>query len=148
MSFSPDGKTIATAGYDNRVKLWNLQGKLLATLLKGASDSVTSVSFNPGEQIIASASYDGKIKLWSTDGALLKIWTGHTGSAMSVSFSPDGTLLASGSYDTTVILWNLDLDDLLVRGCNWVEDYLRTNPNFEESDRLLFLCQEIASTRD
>ena len=148
VSFSPDGKTIATAGYDNRVKLWNLQGKLLATLLKGASDSVTSVSFHPGEQIIASASYDGKIKLWSTDGALLKILSGHTNSAMSVSFSPDGTLLASGSYDTTVILWNLDLDDLLIRGCNWVEDYLRTNPNLEESDRLLFLCQGIASTSD
>lgn len=143
VSFSPDGKRIATAGYDNKVKLWNLQGKLVATLLKGSSDSVTSVSFSPGEQIIASASYDGKIKLWSTDGALLKILTGHTDSAMSVSFSPDGNLLASGSQDRTVILWNLDLDDLLVRGCYWVEDYLRTNPNVEDSDRLL--CQGIIS---
>jgi WD40 repeat protein len=141
VSFSPDAKIIATAGYDNTVKLWNLQGKLLKTLLKGASDSVTSVSFSPTEQIIASASYDGKIKLWSTHGALLKILTGHTDSVMSVSFSPDGNLLASGAQDDTIVLWNLDLDDLLVRGCRWLEDYLRTNPNLEESDRLL--CQGI-----
>jgi hypothetical protein len=31
----------------------------------------------------------------------------------------------------------LDLDDLLVRGCNWVRDYLQTNPNVSESDRSL-----------
>lgn len=145
VDFSPDGKTIATAGYDNKVKLWNLQGQLLKTLLKGSSDSVTSLSFSPKEQVIASASYDSKIKLWNTDGSLLKILTGHKDSVMSVNFSPDGTLLASGSYDGTVILWNLDLDDLLLKGCNWVEDYLRTNPNLEDSDRLL--CQDIRSKR-
>jgi WD40 repeat protein len=32
VAFSPDGKTIATASYDNTAKLWNLQGKELATL--------------------------------------------------------------------------------------------------------------------
>lgn len=138
VSFSPDGQTIATAGYDNMVKLWNINGKLVKTFLKGASDSVTSVSFSPDGQIIASSSYDGKVKLWSLyDGNLLKTLIGHGDSVMSVSFSPDGKLLASGSRDKTVILWNLALDDLLVQACNWVSDYLHTNPNVSDSDRHL-----------
>ncbi|MDJ0555720.1 MAG: hypothetical protein QNJ68_15010 [Microcoleaceae cyanobacterium MO_207.B10] len=140
VSFSPNGQAIATASYDNTVKLWSINGKLIKTFLKGASDSVTSVSFSPDGQIIAASSYDGKVKLWSLyDGTLLKTLIGHEDSVMSVSFSPDGQLLASGSRDKRVILWNLALDDLLVRACNLVGDYLDTNPNVSDNDRSL--CQ-------
>ncbi|NES19950.1 MAG: hypothetical protein F6K41_13695 [Symploca sp. SIO3E6] len=37
--------------------------------------------------------------------------------------------------DKTVRLWPVEsLDDLLVRGCNWLEDYLRTNPDDSDID--------------
>jgi len=137
VSFSPDGKTLGSAGYDNSVKLSKVDGTLVATLLKGSSDSVTSVSFSPDGLLIASGSYDRKVKLWSRSGTLLKTLTGHRDSVMSVSFSPDGKVLASAGRDNRVILWNLDLDDLLVRGCDWVGDYLRTNPNVRSRDRRL-----------
>lgn len=137
VTFSPDGKLIATASYDNTVKLWNLDGTLVTTLLKGSSDSVTSVSFSPDGLLIASGSYDNNVKIWSRNGTLLKTLTGHRDSVMSVSFSRDGKILASASRDKKVILWNLDLDDLLVKGCEWVRDYLKTNPNVSDRDRHL-----------
>lgn len=45
-------------------------------------------------------------------------------------------------HDTTIKVWNLkvwtlDLDKLLVRGCDWVRGYLENNPNVSESDRTL-----------
>ncbi|OCR02845.1 hypothetical protein BCD67_16335 [Oscillatoriales cyanobacterium USR001] len=141
VNFSPDGKLMATASYDNTVKLWHLDGTLVTTLLKGSSDSVTSVSFSPDGLLIASGSYDNHVKIWSRNGTLLKTLMGHRKSVMSVSFSQDGKILASGSRDKTVILWNLDLDDLLVRSCDWVSDYLKTNPNVNDRDR--DLCEGI-----
>jgi WD40 repeat protein len=72
---------------------------------------------------------------------LIKTLTGHQGAVLGVSFSPDGQTLASASDDNTIILWNLNIDDLLVRGCNWVDDYLKHNRNVDQRDR--FLCNGI-----
>ncbi|WP_096607294.1 nSTAND1 domain-containing NTPase, partial [Calothrix sp. NIES-2100] len=57
VSFSPDGKTIATASDDSTVKLWDISGKLLKTL-NGHSGSVRGVSFSPDSKTIATASSD------------------------------------------------------------------------------------------
>ncbi|MEH2460553.1 nSTAND1 domain-containing NTPase [Nostoc sp.] len=137
ISFSPNDELLASASWDNTVKLWRRNGTLLKTLLKGYSDSVNAVTFSPNGELIAAASWDGTVKLWSSDGKLIKSLNGHRAPVLSVSFSPDGQTLASASADKTIILWNLNLDDLLVRGCDWVGDYLKHNRNLEKRDRLL-----------
>jgi len=136
VSFSPDSQMLASASWDRTVKLWNRNGTLLKTL-QGHSYGVNSVSFSADGQTIASASDDYSIKLWSLEGVELQTFRGHSNAVNSVSFSPDGKAIASASDDGLVMLWNLDLDDLLERGCNWLQDYLKTNPNISESDRTL-----------
>ncbi|WP_442946533.1 WD40 repeat domain-containing protein [Nostoc sp. 'Peltigera malacea cyanobiont' DB3992] len=144
VSFSPNDELLASASWDNTVKLWRRDGTLLKTLLKGSSDSFNNVTFSPNGELLAAANWDGTVKLWSSDGKLIKSLNGHRSSVLSVSFSPDGQTLASASDDKTIILWNLNLDDLLVRGCDWVGDYLKHNRNLEERDRLL--CDGITRT--
>ena len=107
VTFSPDGKTLASASKDNSIKLWNADGTCRNDLL-GHEGGVYSVSWSPNGQTLASGSEDKTVKLWSKEGILLKTLRGHTASVSSVSFSPDGQMLASASWDKTVRLWKTD----------------------------------------
>ncbi|WP_414587009.1 eIF2A-related protein [Scytonema sp. PCC 10023] len=105
VSFSPDGKIIASGSNDKTIKLWSQDGKLLKTL-EGDSDIISSIIFSPDGSKIASAS--DVIKLWSSDGELLNTFKKLTTHIWSISFSPDGSIIASGSEDGTVKLWSTD----------------------------------------
>ncbi|MEA5610036.1 WD40 repeat domain-containing protein [Nodularia spumigena] len=139
VSFSPDGKTIATASFDGTARLWSRDGQLLQEFT-GHQGAVYSVSFSPDGKTIATASSDQTARLWSRDGQLLQEFTGHQGVVNSVSFSPDGKTIATASDDRTARLWPVEsLDELLVRGCAWLHDYLQYNSNLSEDDK--GICQ-------
>ncbi len=142
VSFSPSNNLLASASWDNTVRLWRWDGTLLKTLLKGYGDSVSAVTFSPNGEVLAAASWDSTVKLWSSEGKLIKSLSEHQAPVLDVSFSPDGQTLASAGDDNTIVLWNLDLNNLLVRGCHWVGDYLQYNRNVDSGDRKL--CQGIS----
>jgi WD40 repeat protein len=107
LAFSPDGKLLATAGFDNVVKLWEWPSGKEVRTLSGHTGPVYCVAFHPNGTMLASGSLDKTIRLWNVaDGKPIREIKGHTDIVDTISFNKDGKLLASGSSDKTVRIWN------------------------------------------
>jgi WD40 repeat protein len=142
VSFSPDSKTLAISSGSGTVNLWNVNNSTPLKTLEADGIAVTGVSFSPDGKTLASAGSEGTVKLWDVEkGTQIQTLEGHLGQVTSVSFSPDGKTLASAGIDKTVKLWNLDrdLDNLIRRGCLWLEDYLASHP--EEARKFSQICK-------
>ncbi len=108
------GLLIASGSADKTLKLWTLEGEVIATFLKHRL-TVNAVAFHPTpcgslEEIaplIASASADATVCLWHLDGELVRTLTGHTQAVRAIAFSPTGQLLTSGGENKTIRLWNV-----------------------------------------
>ncbi|MBD2386063.1 nSTAND1 domain-containing NTPase [Cylindrospermum sp. FACHB-282] len=108
ISFSPDGKVIASSSLDKSVRLWRVDGGLIKVW--NADDGwVNTVCFSPDGKVIASGGEDNVVKLWQvSNGKLITSLVGHKGRITRVKFSPDGKYIASASGDKTIKLWNFD----------------------------------------
>jgi len=105
IAFSPDGKTLASAGSDWTVRLWEIStGKYIWSLI-GHPGAVNAIAFSPDGKTLASAG--SVLRLWDANtGELRHAPDKDLGSINRLCFSPDGKILATGGgWDFTVHLW-------------------------------------------
>jgi len=114
VAISPDDGTLATAGSDKIIRLWNAKTLTQKFPLEGHTGPVNCLSFNHDGQRVASAGWDKTVRLWDTgNGQLVASWEGHDGDIWGIAYSPDGTKLATGGHDGAVKLWSAGTGELL-----------------------------------
>ncbi|RMF02990.1 MAG: hypothetical protein D6768_06945, partial [Chloroflexi bacterium] len=109
LAFSPDNTILASAGSDQRIRLWDTAtGRLIGQPLLGHNSPVNSIAFSPDGSLLASGSADKTVALWDVPtGQKLDQLAGHNLPVLGVAFSANGRLLASSSEDETIRLWDV-----------------------------------------
>jgi WD40 repeat protein len=119
LSFHPQGKLLASAGYDRDILLWEIpdpdpqkaQHKQIkpVRVLKDHSDVIYGLAFHPQGKLLASAGADRAVKVWRVeDGQRLYTLGEMTDWVYCVAWHPDGRHLAAGGVDKTIRLWMAD----------------------------------------
>ncbi|MCG9129508.1 leucine-rich repeat domain-containing protein [Candidatus Poribacteria bacterium] len=119
ITFSPDGKKLATGSMDKDVQLWDAVKNKKLKSFQGHTGWVTAVTISNDGKYLASGDTDTIVRIWDVDkGSELAVLKDHRNCIQSLAFTPDGKTLASGSADGTIRFWNTNSGELIYAFAN------------------------------
>ncbi|XVS65078.1 AAA family ATPase [Actinosynnema sp. CA-299493] len=115
-SYSPDGRFLATASFDETVRLWDLRDRdnpvQLGPPLPGHRSWVSSAVFSPDGRTLATAGDDATVRLWDVSDperprSLGEPLRGDNDTVYLLAFTPDSRTLVTANGDRTARLWDV-----------------------------------------
>jgi WD40 repeat protein len=116
LAFSPDGKWLASGGYERTIHIWDPATGKEIRKWPGPEPNVTSIAFSPDCKLLATGGlHDPVVHLWeAATGHEFQALQGLPRGASSLVFSPSGKVLLAGGYSTgDVYAWEVKTGKLL-----------------------------------
>ena len=112
VTFSRDGRTLASADEDGTVSVWNVPTRALRETLKGHSAPAQEAVFSPDGRTLYTAGYDGSVIVWDLGGArrlgeTFRYIPQANGAATGSAVDPNGSIYAVSPRPDRVSLWNM-----------------------------------------
>lgn len=106
ITYSPDGKYVATASSDKKARIWDAANGHLLSSLASHVGAVSGLAFSSDARRLATASYDGTVIVWDTaDWRAIQTIDLRSGALNAVVYAPNGAeLIVAGSDGTAKIL--------------------------------------------
>ncbi len=106
VAFRPDGAQLATAGDDQRIRLWDVPAGRTPVVLPGTMAGIRTLSFSPDGRRLAVGGFDEQVRVYDSEsGRVERELTYPGGDVRAVAFSPDGSQLAAAGRSGAVRVW-------------------------------------------
>ena len=120
IDFSPDGSQLVSVGFDQTIRVWDVEMAEELRTFEGHSHAVVAVAYGPRGRCIISGSHHNnldkpcELMLWDAEtGEVLHSLAEHQGGVWWIAIHPDGTRFAAGGMDGILRMWEIESGQLL-----------------------------------